>query len=294
MLPGLIRRIVEAHDEGAPEVVVWGSGTPCANSMHVTDCAAAIVWLAEHLDRERLTQSDIGQAGLSHINCGSGQEVPIGEAAALIAELVGYRGQLRFDRDKPDGTPRKRLDCSLLSELGFQPQISLREGLQETLAWFRAQSRTAPCEPARRRNRASQCRAFCGYCARYEGSSRCLGSCAAVEDGRPGRRSWCAAACLCQTGEASACVVSARYGSLNPGEFGMAQRLRKLAVPLAGETYEVTLYEGRLPGPGANVPLYLIDHPLFSERPGIYGPPDQPGHDYGDNWRRFASCRAPR
>jgi starch synthase len=93
---------------------------------------------------------------------------------------------------------------------------------------------------------------------------------------------------LCQTGEASACVVSARYGSLNPGEFGMAQRLRKLSVPLAGETYEVSLYEGRLPGPGANVPLYLIDHPLFSERAGIYGPPDEPGHDYSDNWRRFA------
>lgn len=139
VLPGLIRRIVEAHDEGAPEVVVWGSGTPLREFMHVADCAAAIVWLAEHLDRERLTQSDIGRAGLSHINCGSGQEVPIGEAAMLIAELVGYRGRLRFDRDKPDGTPRKRLDCSLLSELGFQPQISLRQGLKETLAWFRAQ-----------------------------------------------------------------------------------------------------------------------------------------------------------
>lgn len=93
---------------------------------------------------------------------------------------------------------------------------------------------------------------------------------------------------LTQTGEATSYVVSARYGSLSPSEFGMARRLRTMSVPLAGENHEVTIYEGRLPGPGAYVPLYLIDHPLFSERPGIYGPPDQPGQDYGDNARRFA------
>jgi nucleoside-diphosphate-sugar epimerase len=139
VLPALIRRIVLAEQQGLPEVVVWGSGTPRREFMHVADCAAAIVWIAEHLDSARLAASSIGRAGFSHVNVGSGHEVSIRDAAELIVELVGYRGRLRFDPDKPDGTPRKRLDCSLLNELGFRPRIDLRPGLAETIAWFRAQ-----------------------------------------------------------------------------------------------------------------------------------------------------------
>lgn len=102
---------------------------------------------------------------------------------------------------------------------------------------------------------------------------------------------------LAQTGEAKVMVVSARYGSINPGNpgqagdavgQGLAKRLRTLSVPVGDRRFDVGLYEGRLPGSGANVPLYLIDHPLFGDRAGIYGPPDRPGHDYPDNSLRFA------
>lgn len=96
---------------------------------------------------------------------------------------------------------------------------------------------------------------------------------------------------LAQTGEAKALVVSARYGSIettaHAGQ-GLARRLRTLSVPVGDRRFEVGLYEGRLPGSGPVVPLYLLDHPLFADRPGIYGPPDRPGQDYPDNALRFA------
>jgi GDP-L-fucose synthase len=136
VLPGLIRRIVAAAREGLPEVTVWGSGQPRREFMHADDCARAIVDVAERADGAWLQGSPVGRAGFAHINIGSGDEVRIGEAAGTIAELVGYRGQLRFDPSKPDGTPRKWLDCTLLRGLGFAPRISLREGLRQTLAWY--------------------------------------------------------------------------------------------------------------------------------------------------------------
>lgn len=138
VLPALIRRLVLAEQRGEPEVVVWGSGTPRREFLHVADCAAAIVCIAEKLDSATLAASPVGRAGLAHVNIGSGHEVSIRAVAELIAELVGYRGSLRFDPSKPDGTPRKLLDSSLLSQLGFQPRIPLRQGLAETIAWFRA------------------------------------------------------------------------------------------------------------------------------------------------------------
>ena len=136
VLPGLIRRFVEARRGGAPEVTVWGTGTPQREFMHARDFADATIFLAERLDRDALTASDIGRAGFSHINIGSGEEVTIAEAAQLVAECVGYRGRLRFDPSQPDGTPRKRMACALLSEMGFRPRISLREGLKEAVAWY--------------------------------------------------------------------------------------------------------------------------------------------------------------
>ena len=99
---------------------------------------------------------------------------------------------------------------------------------------------------------------------------------------------------LAETGEVSASVISARYGSIavdnasGMSEYGLARRLRTLTVPLGDKRYEVALYEGRLPGSGPVVPIYLIDHPLFSERLGLYGPPDRPEQDYADNPLRFA------
>lgn len=136
VLPGLIRRIVAAQHEGQPSVVVWGSGQPRREFMHAEDCARAIVDVAERVDSAMLQSSAIGSAGFSHINIGSGDECSIREAAQLIAELVGYTGHLCFDSSKPDGTPRKLLDCSLLRALGFQPRVSLRDGLCQTIRWY--------------------------------------------------------------------------------------------------------------------------------------------------------------
>lgn len=93
---------------------------------------------------------------------------------------------------------------------------------------------------------------------------------------------------LAQQGAARVTVVSARYGSLDPAQFGFARRLRTLQVPLGDQRFEVGLYEGKLPGSGPPVTVYLIDHPLFADRPGIYGPPDRLEQDYSDNPLRFA------
>src|SRR5262245_17945508 len=93
---------------------------------------------------------------------------------------------------------------------------------------------------------------------------------------------------LAQHENVAATVVSARYGSIAPGELGLAKRLRKLEVPLGEQTYEVEIFEGRLPGGGKRVPVYLIEHPLFAARTGLYGPPERPEQDYPDNALRFA------
>jgi len=136
VLPGLIRRIVAAKREQQPEVVVFGSGQPRREFLHADDCARAIVDVAERMDAGTLSASSIGRAGFSHINIGSGDEVSIAEAAQCIAELVGYAGRLRFDPSKPDGTPRKLLDCTLLRGLGFRPRIALVDGLRQTIDWY--------------------------------------------------------------------------------------------------------------------------------------------------------------
>jgi GDP-L-fucose synthase len=117
VLPALVRKILEAQQAGAPEVTIWGSGTPLREFLHVDDCAAACLFLMEHY-------SD-GE----HVNVGSGEEVAIAELAALIADIVGYRGTFVFDPSRPDGTPRKALDSSRLRQLGWRPRIGLREGV---------------------------------------------------------------------------------------------------------------------------------------------------------------------
>lgn len=125
VLPALIRKFHDAKKSGASEVVVWGSGTPLREFMHVDDLANACVFLVENY------KSD------SHINVGSGQEVSIGQLAQMIKEIVGFKGGLTLDKSKPDGTPRKLMDSSKLHGLGWQPQISLAEGIQRTYAEFK-------------------------------------------------------------------------------------------------------------------------------------------------------------
>jgi GDP-L-fucose synthase len=128
VLPALIRKIHEAKESGADTTEIWGSGTPLREFLHVEDCADALVFLMTNY------------SGENHVNIGSGEELSIADLAALTAEIVGYDGAFRFNQDKPDGTPRKLLDISLLQGMGWQAPTALREGLSKTYAWYRAQS----------------------------------------------------------------------------------------------------------------------------------------------------------
>ncbi|NRA45714.1 MAG: GDP-L-fucose synthase [Oligoflexales bacterium] len=131
VIPALIRRFVEAKKIHEPTVKVWGSGRPKREFMHSSDCARAIVDLAESLPK------DFFKSDWSHINIGSGQEVSIEELAALIAKIVGYRGKIIFDTSKPDGTMKKLLDCKVLEKMGFQARMSLEEGLSQAVIEFK-------------------------------------------------------------------------------------------------------------------------------------------------------------
>lgn len=125
VLPALIRRMHEAKDQGAKEVVVWGSGAPRREFLYSDDLADACVFLME-----RCNAADIGE----FINIGVGKEITIRELAELIAEIVGFRGKLVFDSSKPDGTPRKLLDVSQFQALGWQARTSFREGITKAYA----------------------------------------------------------------------------------------------------------------------------------------------------------------
>lgn len=125
VLPALIRRYDEAASSGAPTVVNWGSGTPRREFMHADDLAGALLHLLEHYD------------GASHVNVGTGRDTTIREVAELIADIVDYDGETRWDTDKPDGTPQKLLDIDLLRSTGWTPGIGLRGGLARTVAWYR-------------------------------------------------------------------------------------------------------------------------------------------------------------
>ncbi len=124
VLPALIRRFHEAKQQGLPQVVVWGSGTPRREFLHVDDLADAALHLMEHYNDETI------------VNVGVGEDVTIGELAAMVKEVVGYRGELAFDTNKPDGTPRKLLDVSRLAATGWTASIGLEEGIRSTYEWF--------------------------------------------------------------------------------------------------------------------------------------------------------------
>lgn len=127
VLPMLIRRFHEAKLSNAPEVVVWGTGTPKREFLCSDDLAEALIFLMENFDA-----SNIGEI----INIGSGKEISIKEIAILLKEIVGYKGNLIFDASKPDGTPRKLLDVSKLSKLGWNYKIQLHDGLKITYKDF--------------------------------------------------------------------------------------------------------------------------------------------------------------
>ena len=133
VIPALIRRFHAAVSNGAKEVVIWGSGTPMREFLHVDDMAAASVHVME-LDDE--TYRAHTQPMLSHINVGSGVDCTIRELAETMARVTGFQGRLSFDATKPDGTPRKLLDVSRLKALGWQASIGLEEGLHDAYRWF--------------------------------------------------------------------------------------------------------------------------------------------------------------
>lgn len=133
VIPALLRRFHEAVQAGAEEVVIWGSGTPKREFLHVDDMAAASVHVME-LDESVYRQHT--QPMLSHINVGTGLDCSIRELAETVARVTGFAGRLRFDASKPDGTPRKLMDVGRLGSLDWRASISLEDGLRSAYAWF--------------------------------------------------------------------------------------------------------------------------------------------------------------
>ncbi|WP_454175590.1 GDP-L-fucose synthase family protein [Gordonia sputi] len=128
LLPALVRRYEEARQTGATEVTNWGTGTPRRELLHVDDMAAACMHLLCNYN------------GDEHINVGTGVDHTISEIADVVADAVGFDGTVRWDHSRPDGTPRKVLDTTAISELGWAPQISLAEGIAEVVDWYRLHS----------------------------------------------------------------------------------------------------------------------------------------------------------
>lgn len=137
VLPALIRRFHEAATKGTEEVVIWGTGTPKREFLHVDDMAAASLFV---LDLPKADYEANTQPMLSHINVGSGTDVTIRELAETVAKVTGFTGKLIFDATKPDGTPRKLMDVSRLAQMGWAYTVGLEEGIRGTYEWFLAQS----------------------------------------------------------------------------------------------------------------------------------------------------------
>ncbi len=128
VLPALIRKFHEAKSDGKKTVTIWGTGTPKREFLHVDDLADACVYLMEHYD------------GTELINIGSGTDVTIRELAEMVGRVVGFEGELVFDSNKPDGTPRKLLDVSRLNAIGWRAKTGLEEGIRKTYQWYLKQS----------------------------------------------------------------------------------------------------------------------------------------------------------
>ena len=133
VIPALLRRFHDAVEQGIEEVVIWGSGTPMREFLHVDDMANASVHIME-LDQQQYAGHT--QTMLSHINVGTGQDCTIRELAETVAKVTGFKGRLSFDASKPDGPPRKLMDVSRLEHLGWRATISLEDGLRDAYAWF--------------------------------------------------------------------------------------------------------------------------------------------------------------
>ena len=125
VLPAMLRKFHDAKTTQAVEVVLWGSGAPRREFLHVDDLAEAAVFLMQHYDDPQI------------VNVGSGEEVTIRELAEMVQQITGYQGRIAFDSSKPDGTPRKLLDTSRISALGWKPMRTLRSGIESTYEWYK-------------------------------------------------------------------------------------------------------------------------------------------------------------
>ena len=125
VLPAFIRRFVEATEKSAPAETLWGTGAPKREFLHVDDLANAVLIASEKYDSSM------------HLNIGSGQELSIKELAELVADIAGYKGEIKWDSSKPDGTPRKVLDVTKAKSLGWAPAISLRDGIASAMNWYK-------------------------------------------------------------------------------------------------------------------------------------------------------------
>ena len=126
VLPALIRKAHDAKVKGLPAMEVWGSGTPLREFLYVDDLAQGLVFLMNHYSEEQ------------HVNIGSGSEVTIRELAQTVVDVVGFKGELRFDPTKPDGTPRKVMDVSRINQMGWKAKTDLRAGIAQVYEWFQA------------------------------------------------------------------------------------------------------------------------------------------------------------
>jgi GDP-L-fucose synthase len=127
VLPAMLRKFTEARANSAPEVVLWGTGTPRREFLHVDDLASACLFLMNHYDEPEI------------VNVGTGVDVTIRELAEMVQKVTGYEGQVTYDATKPDGTPRKLLDVGKITALGWKPSISLEEGVARTWRWYVSQ-----------------------------------------------------------------------------------------------------------------------------------------------------------
>jgi GDP-L-fucose synthase len=128
VLPAFIRRFVDAAESGAEKVVLWGSGSPLREFLHVDDLAQAVLVASEKYDSSL------------HLNIGTGEDLSIKALAGLVAKAAGFSGEIEWDSSKPDGTPRKVLDVSRIKALGWKPTITLEAGITSTIAWYKAAS----------------------------------------------------------------------------------------------------------------------------------------------------------
>ncbi len=129
VLPALIRKFIEAKEQNAPSVTLWGTGKPRREFLYVDDMADACIFLMERYDGNEI------------VNIGTGEDVTILEVAEMIKEIVGFTGEIRFDTSKPDGTPRKLLDVSKINALGWKAATPLKIGLQQAIAWYQQNKR---------------------------------------------------------------------------------------------------------------------------------------------------------